>query len=276
MSKEGPLLKSHKNGVTTIIMNRPKQLNGWTSEMMLALRDTFAHEAKNPETKVMILSGKDPYYCAGVNLSGTMQMKHPQKLHDFIVRNNAAIFDAFLDFPKPLIVAANGPAIGACVTSATLCDAIIASEKATFSTPFAKLGIVPEGCSSVHFERIMGPTNAKRMLDEGWAPTAKEALEAGLVQEVVPHNDLLECAQARGEQFVKEKKVRNLIKDNLVSEYKDVNMKESYALADAFLATPFLAAQYNFLKQKGKSQQANIFWFLKMSRPLWSLLLKKK
>ena len=122
----------------------------------------------------------------------------------------------------------------------------------------------------------MGPTNAKRMLDEGWAPTAKEALEAGLVQEVVPHDDLLECAQARGEQFVKEKKVRNLIKDNLVSEYKDVNMKESYALADAFLATPFLAAQYNFLKQKGKSQQANVFWFLKMSRPLWSLLLKKK
>ena len=73
-----------------------------------------------------------------------MQMKHPQKLHEFIVKNNAAIFDAFLDFPKPLIVAANGPAIGACVTSATLCDAIIASEKATFSTPFAKLGIVPE------------------------------------------------------------------------------------------------------------------------------------
>ena len=73
-----------------------------------------------------------------------MQMKHPRKLHEFIVKNNAAIFDAFLDFPKPLIVAANGPAIGACVTSATLCDAIIASEKATFSTPFAKLGIVPE------------------------------------------------------------------------------------------------------------------------------------
>ena len=65
---------------------------------------------------------------------------HPQKLHDYILKNNAAIFEAFIDFPKPLMIAANGPAIGACVTSATLCDAIIASEKATFSTPFAKLG----------------------------------------------------------------------------------------------------------------------------------------
>ena len=65
---------------------------------------------------------------------------HPQKLHDFMLKSNAALFEAFIDFPKPLMVAANGPAIGACVTSATLCDAIIASEKATFSTPFAKLG----------------------------------------------------------------------------------------------------------------------------------------
>ena len=73
-------------------------------------------------------------------MGATIQPMHPQKLHDFICKNNAAIFDAFIDFPKPLMVAANGPAIGACVTSATLCDAIIASEKATFSTPFAKLG----------------------------------------------------------------------------------------------------------------------------------------
>ena len=54
---------------------------------------------------------------------------HPKKLHSMIVVNNEAVFDMFIDFPKPLMIAANGPAIGACVTSATLCDAIIASEK---------------------------------------------------------------------------------------------------------------------------------------------------
>lgn len=63
----------------------------------------------------------------------------PAELHRKIVQENYATFDTFLSFPKPLIVAVNGPAIGASVTSATLSDAIVASEKATFSTPFAKL-----------------------------------------------------------------------------------------------------------------------------------------
>ena len=62
-------------------------------------------------------------------------------------------------------MAANGPAVGGVVTSAALCDAVVASETATFSTPFAALGLVPEGCSSVHFERVMGGRErAERML----------------------------------------------------------------------------------------------------------------
>ena len=83
--------------------------------------------------------------------------------------------------------------MGGVVTSAALCDAIIASDTATFSTPFSALGLVPEGCSSVHFERIMGGReNAQRMLGpEGWKPTAEEAKEAGLVSEVVPHDQVL-------------------------------------------------------------------------------------
>jgi peroxisomal 3,2-trans-enoyl-CoA isomerase len=121
----------------------------------------------------------------------------------------------------------------------------------------------------------MGATNAQRMLGpEGWIPTAKEAHEAGFVQEVASHDDLMDKAQARAEQWVKDKKIRSLMEQNRVQEYKDVNMQESHALADAFLAAPFLDAQYKFLKSKGKTQLANTFWFLKASRPLWSKLLK--
>ena len=60
----------------------------------------------------------------------------------------------FIQFPKPIIAAVNGPGIGAGATAPALCDTIIASERATFSTPFKLLGVGPEGCSSVHFERF--------------------------------------------------------------------------------------------------------------------------
>ena len=115
---------------------------------------------------MVVLTGADPYYCAGVNLAATIQPMHPRKLHNMIRTSNQAVFDSFLDFPKPIIVAANGPAIGACVTSASTCDTIIASERATFLVPFARLAIPPEGCSSVHFHRMLGPEAARRMLEE--------------------------------------------------------------------------------------------------------------
>eukprot|EP01135_Chromosphaera_perkinsii_P007534 Nk52_evm18s913 gene=Nk52_evmTU18s913 len=267
------LVDQNPSGVTTLTMNTPKKLNGWSMDMMMSIRDTMKRLSADDSSKVVILTGNGSYYCAGVNLSQTMAPMHPKKLHSLIEENNRAIFDAFIDFPKPIIIAANGPAIGACVTSATLCDAIIASENATFVTPFAALGIVPEGCSSVHFERIMGKENARKMLDEGWKPTAAEAKEAGFVTEVTTPEQLMPVATKLAETFIKEGRVRNLVKENRVEEYKQVNAEESKALADAFLAEPFLDAQYKFLSGKGKTQPAMLFWVLKATRPLWSKLL---
>ena len=126
------LEQSKKDGITTLTMNTPERLNGWTAEMMDALKEGFRDAARDDETKVLVLTGADPYYCAGVNLSAVTRLEHPRKLHAMIVANNQALFEAFLNFPKPILVAVNGPAIGASVTSATLCDGIIASEKATF------------------------------------------------------------------------------------------------------------------------------------------------
>jgi len=265
------VLSSTKNNVTTLTMNDPKKLNGWTGPMMLTLQDRFIQHASDPDTKVLVLTGADPYYCAGVNLSATIQPMHPKKLHTMIQTNNQAVFDAFLDFPKPILIAANGPAIGACVTSASTCDAIIASEKATFLVPFARLSIPPEGCSSVHFERMLGKEAARKMLEDGWKPTAAEAKEIGLVKEVVPHDQLMEKAQELAEEWVATGKAKEVPAGGNVEEYKAVNAKESLELADAFLSYPFLDAQYNFLKSKGKN--ATVFMILKTLRPLWSKLL---
>lgn len=263
-----------KNQVTTLTMNLPARLNGWTMEMMTALEAGLRRAATDDQTRVVILTGTDPYYSAGVNLGGTIKLSHPRKLHAQITEHNQALFDNFIDFPKPILVAANGPAIGATVTSATLCDGIIASELATFSTPFVALGVPPEGCSSVLFSRLMGETNAARMLgDEGWKPNGTEAQELGLVQWVVPHEALHPEAQRIAEAWIEEGKTRSYRGDATAEELRAVNARESVEVATAFLGAPFLRGQYEFLRRKKKRGPAAIFFLLWRTRPVWSLLL---
>lgn len=269
-----PILTHKQDGVTTLTLNTPERLNGWTMEMMDALKEGCRAAAWDDETKVLVLTGADPYYCAGVNLAATLRLVHPRKLHAMIVEHNQALFDAFLDFPKPLLVAVNGPAIGASVTSATLCDGIVASEKATFSTPFAALGVTPEGCSSVHFARIMGQANADRMLGvEGWKPTAEEALEAGLIQWTAPHDKLVEEAHRIAREWIASGAARSFRGGSERDELKAINARESVELADSFLSAPFIKAQFKFLWSKKKLGPAAMFLAMLISRPLWSRLL---
>ena len=263
-----------QDGVATVMMSRPEKLNGWTMEMMDAFKAAFKNAAANDAVKALIFTGKGDYFSAGVNLGGTIELMHPKKLHEMIVAHNQSLFEAFLDFPKPILVAVNGPAIGASVTSATLCNGIIASERATFSTPFAALGITPEGCSSVHLPRLMGQANAERMLgDEGWKPTASEALSAGLVQWVVPHEELMNKAMEIARGWVEQDEPRRFLAGSELEELKAANVRESEALADAFLGAPFLREQARFLWSKNKKVPAAMFLSLWALRPVWGKLL---
>lgn len=268
------VLSSTTKGVTTLTMNNPDRLNGWTMSMMEALFAAMERAADDPETQAVVLTGAGRYYCAGVNLGATMKPQHPKKMRAFIIEHNQHLFDTFIDFPKPILIAVNGPAIGACVTSATLCDAILASEKATFSTPFSALGVAPEGCSSVHLPRLIGEEGAHRMLGpEGWKPTAAEAEEVGLVDGTVRHEDLMSRAQQLAEDWVAAGKERSYRAGATRDELKQINARESIALADSFLDVPFLRGQFRFLWGKKKVGPALTFLTLWWTRPVWSLLL---
>lgn len=273
-TETGPILTHKREGVTTLTMNTPARLNGWTRQMMDALKAGMSAAAHDDDTRVLVLTGADPYFCAGVNLAGTLSLGHPRKMHATIVENNEALFNLFLDFPKPMLIAVNGPAIGASVTSATLCDGIIASEKATFSTPFAALGVTPEGCSSVQFARLMGEENAARMLGrEGWRPSAEQALEAGLIQWVVPHEQLADEAHRIAQEWINTGARRSFRGGSGRDELKAVNARESVDLADAFLGAAFIKAQFKFLWSKKKWGPAAMFLAMLISRPAWSRML---
>jgi len=267
------LEETERDGVVILRMNNPKRLNAWDAKMLDEVEEAFGKHARDPNTKGLVLTGTDPYYCAGVQLSELIKPQVPSRLQTVIEKKNENLFDMFLSFPKPLVCAVNGPAIGASVTSATLADAIIASENATFHTPFATLGITPEGCSSVHFERILGKENADRMLGkEAWKPTAKEAAEVGLITKAVAHEALLDEAERTVRDLVAGGKPRPI--SEYVEEYKQVNHAESIALARAFFGVPFLENQKKFLQSRGKDKQARFFSMVLLLRPLWSLFLK--
>ncbi len=262
------------NGVRTLTMNLPKRLNGWTQQMMARFTEELARAADDADVKVVVFTGTDPYYCAGVNLGGAIKLTSPRKLHALLVAHNEALFRTFIDFPKPILVAVNGPAIGAAVTTASLCDGIIASEKATFSTPFAKLGVAAEGCSSVLFERLMGADNARRMLGpEGWAPTGQEAVDIGLAQWLAPHDALLDQAQSLAEGWIAEGRPRTHRGNATLDELREINARESIEVANTLLGSPFLHNQFKFLWSRKKRGPALTFLALKASRPLWKLLL---
>ena len=267
------ILRETTDGVTTLTMNNPAKLNGWTDKMIDALLSALNAAGEDPETKALILTGADPYYCAGVNLGAAIQPGHPKKLHSMIVEHNQTLFDTFILFPKPILVAINGPAIGACVTSATLCDGIIASENATFSTPFSALGITPEGCSSVMFPRLLGHGALRMLGKEGWKPSAREALDAGLVEWVVPHETLMAEAQRIAKGWVDEGRERSYRGGVTRDELLKINADESVQLADAFLSPPFLSGQASFLWRKKKRRLSLVFATARATHPLWSRLL---
>ncbi|WEM45937.1 enoyl-CoA hydratase/isomerase family protein (plasmid) [Photobacterium sp. DA100] len=270
----GQILTRVNEGILTVTMNRPDKLNGWTMDMMNALKEAFDKANLDDDVKGIILTGAGSYYSAGVNLSGTLKLMAPRKLRELIAENNQALFEIFLGCSKPLLVAVNGPAIGASVTSATLANGIIAADNATFSTPFAVLGVTPEGCSSVHLPRLIGEGNAQRMLGtEGWKPDAQQALAIGLVQAVVPQSELMNKAEQVVQQWIEEGQSRQFLAGSELEELRAVNAGESGQLADAFLKAAFLKHQAQFLWRKKKFMPSVMFWLLWGLRPVWKLAL---
>lgn len=270
----GQILTRVNEGILTVTMNRPDKLNGWTMDMMNALKEVFDKANLDDDVKGIILTGAGSYYSAGVNLSGTLKLMAPRKLRELIAENNQALFEIFLGCSKPLLVAVNGPAIGASVTSATLANGIIAADNATFSTPFAVLGVTPEGCSSVHLPRLIGEGNAQRMLGtEGWKPDAQQALAIGLVQAVVPQSELMNKAEQVVQQWIEEGQSRQFLAGSELEELRAVNAGESGQLADAFLKAAFLKHQAQFLWRKKKFMPSVMFWLLWGLRPVWKLAL---
>ncbi len=191
------LLTEIDQRVLTVTLNRPDRLNAFTETMMHELLDVLDEVDRNDEVRAVIVTGAGRGFCAGADLGaggGTFDRKRARAgtPRDGGGRVTLRLFDC----NTPLIAAINGPAVGVGITMTLAMDIRIASDQAKLGFVFARRGIVPEACSSWFLPRIVGISRAMDWVASGRVFPAQEALEAGLVSELVSPDQLLPRARA--------------------------------------------------------------------------------
>ncbi|NXB82206.1 ECI2 isomerase, partial [Donacobius atricapilla] len=252
------LIVTTKNNITKIMFNRPDRKNAINHQMYREIIKALEEAGKN-DTTIAVITGNGDYYSSGNDLSNFTNVQ-PGEMEK-MAKDGAVLLKEFvghfIDFPKPLIAAVNGPAIGICVTVLGLCDLVYASDRATFHTPFSQLGQSPEGCSSYLFPKMMGLAKASEMLLFNKKLTAAEACAQGLVTEVFPDSSFQKEVWARLEAYaslpknslaVSKQLLRSLEKEKLHA----VNSRECEVLTERWLSDECVNAIVSFFQKKSK------------------------
>ena len=183
-------------GVTSITLNRVDKKNSLTRAMYATLADTFEAAAQGSEVRVVVLQGDLAIFSAGNDIGDFLQQ--PPATQDSPVFR---FLRGIATFPKPLIAAVCGPAVGIGTTMLFHCDLVYAGDNAAFSMPFVNLGLCPEAGSSLLLPRLMGHQRAAEALLLGEPFMAEAALEVGLVNRVVPPTECNAVAQAQARKL---------------------------------------------------------------------------
>jgi enoyl-CoA hydratase/carnithine racemase len=177
------------DSVRTLTLDRPQARNALNRQLLAELVSTLEAAEADDDVSVLVLTGRDPAFCAGLDLA---EFADPSiDLLSVVHAPGTDPFAALKSLSKPVIAAVNGPAMTGGLELALNCDFIIASERARFADSHAKVGAIPGGGSTGLLPQAVGLRLAKEITLTGRPIAADEALSVGLVNHVVPHEELL-------------------------------------------------------------------------------------
>lgn len=247
------ILQSCKNHVKTIKINRPERKNAVSSEMYEEIANILNKDATDDDILITIITGVGEYFSSGNDLKSAMTGSY--KVEDFLAIFKKMV-EAFIHYPKVLIAVVNGPAIGIGATLPALCDIIYASNKASFGTPFVRMGLTLEGASSFTFPFNLGRSKASEMIYLNHKLSAEEAYHFGLVSEVIPHSQLeqfIEKLHRHGNLPVKGiVDNKKLMMDNFKNILFECSDRESKQLQKSVTSPEFLEHTMAFIQKKSK------------------------
>jgi enoyl-CoA hydratase len=178
---------AESDGVACIVLNRPKARNAISSSLAAALAEAFRRAESSDEVRVLLVTGADPAFCAGLDLKEFRQLRRPPAGASEVIAMAGQL-------AKPAVGAINGPAMTGGLELALGLDLLIASDRARFADTHAAIGILPAGGMTARLPRAVGPRNAMELSMTGRVLDAEEALRMGLVNQIVPHEELLAVA----------------------------------------------------------------------------------
>ena len=236
-------------GVMTLTFHRVDKKNSITRAMYAALADALEAAAQDASVRVVVLQGDPTVFSAGNDIGDFLQQ--PPSSQDSPVFR---FLRAIASFPKPVIAAVCGPAVGIGTTMLFHCDLVYAGDNAAFSMPFVNLGLCPEAASSLLAPQLLGYHRAAEALLLGEPFMAEAALEVGLVNRVVPPSECNALAQAQARKLAAKPlaaliETKRLMKAGQASEVQ-ARMQEEGASFARLMAGPAAKEAFTAFMQK--------------------------
>jgi len=190
------LLHTIADGIAVVTLNRPEAMNSMNNQMRMEMHALFPKLDLDDSVRVIVMTGAgDKAFCSGADLKERAARTTQAMVHDRL--NFVAKWTTLVSsMRKPVIAAINGYCMAGGYELVLQCDISIASERAIFSLPETQHGFFPGGGACQRLPRLVGSQKAKELIFTGRRWDAKEALELGLVNKVVPHDKVMEEAMA--------------------------------------------------------------------------------
>ena len=226
--------------VATITLNRPAKRNAYSEIMVHEILEALSDARDDDEIRVVILTGEGKGFCAGGDIGRDFQYPARYRGHRLEsmleMRENMHVLIRFLDrFDKPVIAAVNGAAVAGGLTLALACDFRIAAESAKLGDTSLKFALIPDEGGAYFFPRFMGLDKALKMSLLSEVYTGRQALELGLVTEVVADDQLMTRARELAARLAEGPPIAIRITKRMM--YKQRSMQLDNALEDAAMAT---------------------------------------
>jgi 2-(1,2-epoxy-1,2-dihydrophenyl)acetyl-CoA isomerase len=228
-----------EDGIASIYLNRPNVLNALNETMKEELIRALKETEEDDSIRVMILTGRGRGFCSGADLNRFVEFQESDKDHKKKSRfGSLDLPRAFIQYPKPIIAAINGPSYGFGFTITLTCDIRLASERAKFSCAFVRIGVTPEICSTYFLPRLIGYGKAAELIFTARPFDAYEALEIGAVNQVLPHNRLMPEVKKIAKQIASMpptavQKSKELLRHGMQSTLDQVIHHEAVVFLDA-------------------------------------------